>query len=223
MRVILAPEVSGVPAPGVCATTRPGRGSPDFTRRVVTLTGTQPAAETMRVRAAGRVDLAFGTGAPIVLGWSQADRGRYLCRLPPRWRRVAMTLAYVSRLCKLPNMATRRKSSHSSQGKRRAPRPLASFPLDRRLAVQSATAQVRSIRRYRFVIEGTQSHRAGRKADGPDLWCSFCGKHRRDVEHLINGPRVAICSECIELCSEILSEQRGETVSPAEPDAPFPP
>ncbi len=40
------------------------------------------------------------------------------------------------------------------------------------------------------------------------LKCSFCGKREDEVEQLIAGPRVWICSECVELCVEILDEMR---------------
>ena len=42
------------------------------------------------------------------------------------------------------------------------------------------------------------------------LQCSFCGKRGTEVERLIAGPtpQIAICNECIELCSEILAEER---------------
>ena len=30
-----------------------------------------------------------------------------------------------------------------------------------------------------------------------DLVCSFCGKHQDEVERMIIGPGVNICSECI--------------------------
>ena len=33
-----------------------------------------------------------------------------------------------------------------------------------------------------------------------DLVCSFCGKHQDEVERMIIGPGVNICSECIGLC-----------------------
>jgi ATP-dependent Clp protease ATP-binding subunit ClpX len=43
------------------------------------------------------------------------------------------------------------------------------------------------------------------------LVCSFCGKPRDQVAHMIAGPKVYICDECVELCNEILAEQRGGT------------
>jgi len=47
---------------------------------------------------------------------------------------------------------------------------------------------------------------SGRSTD--DLRCSFCGKRRDAVRGFIAGPTpaVAICDECVALCTEILSE-----------------
>ena len=41
------------------------------------------------------------------------------------------------------------------------------------------------------------------------LYCSFCGKSQRDVRKLIAGPTVFICDECVELCTDIISEEKG--------------
>ena len=38
------------------------------------------------------------------------------------------------------------------------------------------------------------------------LFCSFCGKHRDQVDKLIAGPEVYICSECIELSYDIIQD-----------------
>ncbi|WP_291575195.1 ATP-dependent Clp protease ATP-binding subunit ClpX [Clostridium sp. UBA4548] len=38
--------------------------------------------------------------------------------------------------------------------------------------------------------------------------CSFCGKSEEQVRRLIAGPGVYICDECIELCSEIIIDER---------------
>jgi len=42
-----------------------------------------------------------------------------------------------------------------------------------------------------------------------DLCCSFCGKRRDQVRDMVVGAtwRVAICDECVELCTEIFAEQ----------------
>ena len=40
------------------------------------------------------------------------------------------------------------------------------------------------------------------------LTCSFCGKSQKEVKKLIAGPGVYICDECIELCTDIIEEER---------------
>ncbi len=39
-------------------------------------------------------------------------------------------------------------------------------------------------------------------------WCSFCGKSQTQIEHLIAGPDINICNECIALSNEILAEAK---------------
>jgi len=48
------------------------------------------------------------------------------------------------------------------------------------------------------------------------LRCSFCGKSQNDVRKLIAGPKVYICDACIELCNDILAEEREEELRPVE-------
>jgi len=36
--------------------------------------------------------------------------------------------------------------------------------------------------------------------------CSFCGKNQNQVDRIIAGPGVYICSECIDLCNEIMED-----------------
>jgi ATP-dependent Clp protease ATP-binding subunit ClpX len=47
--------------------------------------------------------------------------------------------------------------------------------------------------------------------------CSFCGKRGSEVGRIVAGPTpaVAICSECIALCAEIMAE---EDEPPGPPD-----
>lgn len=40
------------------------------------------------------------------------------------------------------------------------------------------------------------------------LRCSFCGKSQNEVKKLIAGPGVYICDECIELCNDIIDEEK---------------
>ncbi len=44
--------------------------------------------------------------------------------------------------------------------------------------------------------------------ENDNLFCSFCGKNQKEVKKLIAGPAVYICDECIQLCSEIIEEEK---------------
>lgn len=44
------------------------------------------------------------------------------------------------------------------------------------------------------------------------LRCSFCDKPQEEVRKLVAGPGVYVCDECVELCNEILMEERDEKV-----------
>ncbi|MFM8528931.1 MAG: ClpX C4-type zinc finger protein, partial [Ilumatobacteraceae bacterium] len=57
---------------------------------------------------------------------------------------------------------------------------------------------------------------------GELLKCSFCGKSQKQVKKLIAGPGVYICDECIELCNEIIEEERAETGEPRVDELPTP-
>jgi ATP-dependent Clp protease ATP-binding subunit ClpX len=47
------------------------------------------------------------------------------------------------------------------------------------------------------------------KKDGQgNLCCSFCGKSQKEVKKLIAGPGVYICDECIDLCNDIIVEEK---------------
>jgi ATP-dependent Clp protease ATP-binding subunit ClpX len=41
-----------------------------------------------------------------------------------------------------------------------------------------------------------------------NLCCSFCGKSQKEVKKLIAGPGVYICDECIDLCNDIITEEK---------------
>ncbi|MEM8994979.1 MAG: ClpX C4-type zinc finger protein, partial [Acidobacteriota bacterium] len=40
------------------------------------------------------------------------------------------------------------------------------------------------------------------------LRCSFCNKSQREVKKLIAGPAVFICDECVDICLDIIAEDR---------------
>ena len=61
----------------------------------------------------------------------------------------------------------------------------------------------------------------GRELDplltGPVVRCSFCNKSARDVAKMVAGPRVFICSECIDICQDVLEKdlRLGTSFEPA--------
>src|SRR3954451_20965030 len=68
-------------------------------------------------------------------------------------------------------------------------------------------------------IEAAQSQAAGTPPLAPAaqqepapqkaiLYCSFCRKSQHDVRCLIAGPAVSICDECVELCDDIVEDER---------------
>jgi ATP-dependent Clp protease ATP-binding subunit ClpX len=46
-------------------------------------------------------------------------------------------------------------------------------------------------------------------SDDPAIRCSFCGKSQRQVKSLFAGPGVYICSDRVELATEILEDESG--------------
>ena len=50
-----------------------------------------------------------------------------------------------------------------------------------------------------------------KKPEGEGLKCSFCNKSQRDVRKLIAGPTVYICDECVDICLDIIAEEREST------------
>src|ERR1700737_942872 len=49
---------------------------------------------------------------------------------------------------------------------------------------------------------------AKKTGNGDVLRCSFCNKSQRDVKKLIAGPTVYICDECVDICLDIIAEDR---------------
>lgn len=60
-------------------------------------------------------------------------------------------------------------------------------------------------------------HTQGGRPPVESVRCSFCGKPRDAVRAIVGGPtrEIAICDECVALCSEIIAEETGG--SPGEP------
>ncbi len=53
---------------------------------------------------------------------------------------------------------------------------------------------------------------ARKPRDGKVCSCSFCGHTQDEVHRLVAGqePGVFICNDCVELCSELLKEEKEE-------------
>ena len=50
-----------------------------------------------------------------------------------------------------------------------------------------------------------------------ELFCSFCGKPKELANRLIAGPNGGyICDECIEICKEVLNEEKVKRGDPVE-------
>lgn len=56
--------------------------------------------------------------------------------------------------------------------------------------------------------------------DKKSMYCSFCGKSQREVKKLIAGPSVFVCDECVDLCNEIIREDKNKEAS-VEQHAPL--
>src|SRR6202451_1999651 len=62
----------------------------------------------------------------------------------------------------------------------------------------------------------------GRSDDGKLLYCSFCGKSQHEVRKLIAGPSVCVGDECVELCNDIIREEREARADRARDKLPKP-
>lgn len=40
------------------------------------------------------------------------------------------------------------------------------------------------------------------------IYCSFCGLHDGEVDEIVLGLGVAICRDCVDMCTEIMNEKR---------------
>ncbi len=54
------------------------------------------------------------------------------------------------------------------------------------------------------------------------LSCSFCGKSQHEAGKLVAGPTVFICDECVELCMDIVSEERKSSLIRSRDGIPAP-
>ncbi|MGO9753854.1 MAG: ClpX C4-type zinc finger protein [Solirubrobacteraceae bacterium] len=118
---------------------------------------------------------------------------------------------------KLCSLATRRPKGLPRSGRRARLWPMRDVREGHENAVRQApAANGREIeRRYAPGHERDGSaprpdpKPAAARVDRESLRC-FCGKAHANVRDMVCGPTpVAICNECVELCREIMFEQRG--------------
>ncbi len=61
-----------------------------------------------------------------------------------------------------------------------------------------------------------------KKPEGDGLKCSFCNKSQKDVRKLIAGPTVYICDECVDICLDIIAEEKESEEQEGRPRLPKP-
>ena len=62
-----------------------------------------------------------------------------------------------------------------------------------------------------------ETREIGTPIDRDTLRCSFCGKGYAGAGSMVCGPTpsVAICNECVDLCTQIMAEERGDPTAAA--------
>ncbi len=64
---------------------------------------------------------------------------------------------------------------------------------------------------------------AKKSGEGEVLRCSFCNKDQNDVRKLIAGPTVFICDECVDVCNDIIADdKRSEAKTAPRSSLPVP-
>jgi ATP-dependent Clp protease ATP-binding subunit ClpX len=61
-----------------------------------------------------------------------------------------------------------------------------------------------------------------RESTSDVLRCSFCNKPQREVRKLIAGPNVYICDECVDICLDIIAEDRAREARESRRQLPKP-
>jgi hypothetical protein len=58
--------------------------------------------------------------------------------------------------------------------------------------------------------------------DTPQQFCSFCGKSMYEVKKLVRGRNVCICDECINLCNDIMADDKKSRIKTDAATLPTP-
>jgi len=56
--------------------------------------------------------------------------------------------------------------------------------------------------------------------DDEPLRCSFCGKDQYQLRKLVSGPNVSICQDCVEVCIDIMADERGGSGAKGASESP---
>ena len=62
----------------------------------------------------------------------------------------------------------------------------------------------------------------GKKFGTEDMTCSFCGRFPSQVDKMITGPNVQICSDCIRACHDIIRDNAVRSIPDIDFDIPAP-
>ena len=65
-------------------------------------------------------------------------------------------------------------------------------------------------------------NKAGGSNSKNTLHCTFCGKSQHEVRKLIAGPTVFICDQCVELCMDIVGEEKKSSLVKSREGIPAP-
>jgi ATP-dependent Clp protease ATP-binding subunit ClpX len=60
------------------------------------------------------------------------------------------------------------------------------------------------------------------EGDKKDYCCSFCGKNQHELERLIAGPKVFICNQCVDICVDIMNEEKKADLKNVTASIPHP-
>ena len=58
--------------------------------------------------------------------------------------------------------------------------------------------------------------------DNSQQFCSFCGKSVYEVKKLVSGRNVCICDECINLCNDIMADDKKNKIDSDAEKLPTP-
>lgn len=59
--------------------------------------------------------------------------------------------------------------------------------------------------RYEDMKKNNQGKQTDNENESKENFCSFCGKSSLSVRHTVVSPGACICSECIEVCEDLMS------------------